>query len=76
MQVKGAGYSFTYINYSYKPGYRLLSIVFDYNSSNSGNYRITSFQYDDSKQVYVIFLDKTLQTGAYINAQTLWVKNS
>ena len=65
-QIKGTGYSFSYIGY--KTGYRLINVIVNYNTSNQGNYRVNTIQYNDTNKVYVIYLNQTLASGAYLLA--------
>lgn len=71
-QIKGTGYSFSYIGY--KTGYRLINAIVNYNSSNKGNYRINTIQYDDTNKVYVVFLNQTLASGSYLIIDLIYIR--
>lgn len=70
-QIKGVGYSFSYIGY--KTGYRLINAIVNYNSSNKGNYRVNTIQYDDTNKVYVVYLNQTLAPGSYLVADLIYM---
>ena len=70
-QIKGTGYSFSYIGY--KTGYRLINVIVNYNTSSKGNYRVTTFQYDDTNKVYVVYLNQTLASGGYLLADLIYI---
>lgn len=70
-QIKGTGYSFAYIGY--KTGYRLINAIVNYNSSNKGNYRVNTIQYDDTNKVYVVFLNQTLASGSYLVVDLIYI---
>lgn len=70
-QIKGTGYSFLYIGY--KTGYRLINVIVNYNTSNKGNYRINTIQYDDTNKVYVVYLNQTLASGSYLLADLIYI---
>lgn len=70
-QIKGTGYSFLYIGY--KTGYRLINVIVNYNTSSKGNYRINTIQYDDTNKVYVVYLNQTLASGAYLLADLIYM---
>lgn len=70
-QIKGTGYSFLYIGY--KTGYRLINVIVNYNTSSKGNYRVTTFQYDDTNKVYVVYLNQTLASGSYLLADLIYI---
>lgn len=70
-QIKGIGYSFSYIGY--KIGYRLINAIVNYNSSNKGNYRINTIQYDDTNKVYVVYLNQTLASGEHLIVDLIYI---
>ena len=70
-KIKGTGYSFSYIGY--KTGYRLINAIVNYNSSDKGNYRVNTIQYDDTKKVYVIYLNQTLASGSYLVVDLIYM---
>ena len=70
-QIKGTGYSFSYIGY--KTGYRLINAIVNYNTSSKGNYRVTTFQYDDTNKVYVVYLNQTLASSGYLLADLIYI---
>ena len=70
-QIKGTGYSFSYIGY--KTGYRLINAIVNYNSSNKGNYRVNTIQYDDTNKVYVIYLNQTLASSSYLVVDLIYM---
>lgn len=70
-QIKGTGYSFSYIGY--KTGYRLINVIVNYNTSSKGNYRVNTIQYDDTNKVYVVYLNQTLASGAYLIADLIYM---
>ena len=70
-QIKGTGYSFSYIGY--KTGYRLINVIVNYNTSNQGNYRVNTIQYDDTNKVYVVFLNQTLALSSYLLADLIYI---
>jgi chemotaxis protein histidine kinase CheA len=70
-QIKGTGYSFSYIGY--KTGYRLINVIVNYNTSSKGNYRVDTIQYDDTNKVYVVFLNQTLASGGYLLADLIYI---
>lgn len=70
-QIKGTGYPFLYIGY--KTGYRLINVIVNYNTSNKGNYRINTIQYDDTNKVYVVYLNQTLASGSYLLADLIYM---
>lgn len=70
-QIKGTGYSFSYIGY--KTGYRLINVIVNYNTSSKGNYRVDTIQYDDTNKVYVVFLNQALVSGGYLLADLIYI---
>lgn len=70
-QIKGTGYAFSYIGY--KTGYRLINAIVNYNSSNKGNYRVNTIQYDNTNKVYVVYLNQTLASGSYLVADLIYM---
>ena len=70
-RIQGTGYSFSYI--SYKTGYRLINVIVNYNTSNKGNYRINTIQYDDTNKVYVVYLNQALASGSYLVVDLIYM---
>lgn len=70
-QIRGTGYAFSYIGY--KTGYRLINAIVNYNSSNKGNYKVNTIQYDDTNKVYVVYLNQTLASGSYLVADLIYI---
>ena len=70
-QIKGTGYSFSYIGY--KTGYRLINVIVNYSTSNQGNYRVNTIQYDDTNKVYVVYLNQTLASSSYLLADLIYI---